>query len=399
MTGPRGLHGLVAALLLAAPAGAEQTPGEAAIVMQRMAALPFDRGVEAVEAYQPAETVRGASALVRPLPRIAPARAGLSEAALAEAVALAERHESHALLVAKNGRLVLERYWNGFSRQSRFSTASMHKTVMALAMGAAIADGRLAEGDPVGRHLPEWRDDPRGQVTLAELLEMASGLAFPPAPPGPPRPDSVNLRLMFAPDIRKVALEVPQAAPPGTVFAYSNVDSQLAGEALQAALGMRYADYLSSRIWKPIGAADAALFLDREGGSAHWFCCLQASAMDWLRVGELLRKRGRVRGRQILPAQWVDAMARPSARNPNFGRQLWRGTPHAPVRRYSASIAMTVPAREPFRAEDVLFLDGAGGQRVYVIPSAGLVIVRIGRPAPAWDDSELPNILLAGRLR
>lgn len=386
-------------LLLAAPVQAQQTPEEAAIVMRRMAALPFDRGVEAVEAYQPAEAVAGAGQRVRALPRGTPARAGLAATAVAEAIALAEQQQSHALLVAVDGRLVVERYWNGFDRQSRFSTASMHKTVMALAMGAAIADGHLSESDPVGRHLSEWREDPRGRVTIAQLLEMASGLAFPPAPPGPPRPDNVNLRLMFAPDIRAVALEVPQAAPPGTVFAYSNIDSQLAGEALQAALPIRYARFLSERIWRPIGAADASLFLDREGGSAHWFCCLQAAAMDWVRLGELLRSNGRSKGRQLVPAEWTASMAAPSALNPNFGRQIWRGSPHAPARRYSQTIALTVPAKEPFLAEDVLFLDGAGGQRLYVIPSAGMVIVRIGRPAMEWDDSALPNILLRGLAR
>jgi CubicO group peptidase (beta-lactamase class C family) len=398
----RHLRPLCLALLLLAPllpALAQQTPEEREVVLRRMAALPLERGVEAVEAYQPAETVPGARRGVRPLPRVSPLRAGIAPAALAEAEALAEQQQSHALLVAIDGRLVLERYWNGFSRQSRFSTASMHKGVMALAMGAAAAEGRIGLADPVGRHIAEWRQDPRGAVTIAQLLEMASGLAFPPAPPGPPRPDHANLRLMFAPDIRKVALEVPQAAPPGTVFAYSNTDSQLAGEALAAALPHRYARFLSERIWKPIGAADAALFLDREGGSAHWFCCLQASAMDWLRVGELIRKRGQANGRQILPAPWIDGMTAPSALNPNFGRQIWRGSPHAPVRRYAATIALTIPAQDPFLAEDVVFLDGAGGQRVYAIPSARMVIVRIGRPALAWDDSALPNILLRGLAR
>lgn len=389
----------LAALAGAAPLAAQQSPEEAAVVTRRMAMLPFERGVEAVDAYQPAEAVRGASARVRPLPPVSPARAGISPEALEAAAALAERQQSHALLVARGGRLVFERYWNGFSRQSRFSTASMHKGLMALAVGAAIAEGFLAETDPVGRHLAEWRNDPRGGVTIAQLLEMASGLAFPPAPPGPPGPDSPNFRLMFAPDIRKVALEVPQAAPPGTVFAYSNVDSQLAGEALQAALPVRYARYLSERIWRPIGAADAALFLDREGGSAHWFCCLQAAAMDWVRVGELIRARGRMGGRQLVPAAWIDAMTRPSPLNPNFGRQVWRGHPHAPRRGYGGAISLAIPAREPFLAEDAVFLDGAGGQRLYVIPSAGLVIVRIGRPAADWDDSALPNILLRGLAR
>ncbi len=98
----------------------------------------------------------------------------------------------------------------------------------------------------------------------------------------------------------------------------------------------------------------------------------------------------------MIPADWVAAMTAPSALNPNFGKQVWRGSPHAPQRRYSASIAITIPAAEPFLAEDVVYIDGSGGQRVYAIPSKGLTIVRIGRPAMDWDDSKLPNIILRG---
>jgi hypothetical protein len=89
-------------------------------------------------------------------------------------------------------------------------------------------------------------------------------------------------------------------------------------------------------------------------------------------------------------------MAAPSKLNPNFGLQIWRGSPHAAERRYSRSSPMTVKAAAPFAAEDVLFLDGAGGQRVYMIPSAGLTIVRIGKPAMDWDDSAVPNMVIKG---
>lgn len=383
----------LALLLAAAAPAAALPPEEAAAILARAQALPFEKGVEAVDAYQPAETVRGGGGWA--LRTAAPTRAGFDPQALERAAALAEARQSHALLVARDGRIVLERYWNGFSRDSRFSTASMMKAVMALAQGAAVADGRLSLDDPVGRHLAEWREDPRGRITIAQLLAMESGLAFPPRPPGPPQPDSPAMQLMFASDIRKVALAVPQEVPPGTRFAYSNVDSQLAGEALASALPMRFADFLSARIWKPIGAADARLFLDREGGSPHYFCCLQARPMDWLLVGELIRNKGRAGGRQLVPVAHVEAMLAPSATNPNFGLQVWRGSPHAPVRRYSATIAMTVPAAEPFAREDVFYIDGAGGQRVYVIPSERLTIVRVGRSVMDWDDSALPNLVLA----
>ena len=409
MTSALRLPAALVALLLAAgqappPGAAPATPPpavpprtpEEALIAQRMAALPPARGIEGADLYVPARPVPGGRGGL--LPTTTPDAAGIAPAAIEAAAAWAEARGSFALIIARDGGIVAQRYWGGHGPRSRFSTASMHKTVMALAYGPAIAEGRIALTDPVGRHLPEWRDDPRGAITIGQLLRMESGLGWPPppGPPGPPGPGSPTMRLMFAPDIRAVALETPVAAPPGTRFAYANVDSQLAGEALAAAVGGDYAAWLSQRIWQPIGAAEASLFLDREDGSPHFFCCLQASAMDWVRVGELIRNQGRVRGRQLVPAAWIAAMASPSPLNPNFGLQLWRGHPHSPLRRYSATAALTIPAREPFAREDVLFLDGAGGQRVYVIPSERLTIVRIGNPAADWDDSALPNIILRG---
>lgn len=379
------LPGLAAALIAAAPAA--DTPE--AITAARMAAFPLARGVEAVEAYQPAEAVPG-----RPIElRLASAADRQAAAAkLATADAYAGEKGSFALLVARDGKLLHERYWDGYGAASRFSTASMHKTVIALAFGVAVGERRLSIDDPVGRHLPEWRDDPRGRITLGQLLGMTAGLS---APPGR-EPSNPNTQLMFGPDIRAAALAFTAGMPPGREFAYANVDSQLAGMALEAATPGRYADWLSRRIWQPIGAEDASLWLDRPGGTPHLFCCLQATARDWLRVGELLRNRGRVGNRQVVPASWVDAMGAPSALNPNFGRQYWRGSPYAAERRYAAKVAMTVKSAEPFDRDDVSFIDGAGGQRVYVVPSERLVIVRIGRPSLDWDDSRLPNLVLRG---
>ena len=89
-------------------------------------------------------------------------------------------------------------------------------------------------------------------------------------------------------------------------------------------------------------------------------------------------------------------MLAPSPSNPNYGWQVWRGSPHNPGRTYGRGINAVVAAAEPFARDDVYFLDGSAGQRVYVVPSEKLVIVRIGTPSYKWDDSALPNLILAG---
>jgi len=360
----------------------------AEVTAARMAAFPIAQAVERVDAYRPAETVKGAPGA--PLPLAPDGAVGKAELDLAEAYA--EARGSFAFIVAKDGRIVRERYWQDFGAASRFSTASMHKSVMALAYGPAVARGLIALDHPVWRYIPEWRKDPRGSITIEQLLTMSSGLEAPLAN----TPDSLGLQLMFSNDIRAAALAFPQRSRPGREFAYWNVNSQLAGMALTRAVGGRYSDWLSRVVWAPIGASDAALWLDRPGGTPRFFCCLQATARDWLRIGELIRNKGRAGSRQVVSADWIARMAAPSRLNPNFGLHIWRGSPYAAERRYSRASAVTVKAAAPFAAEDVLFLDGAGGQRVYVIPSAGITIVRIGKPATDWDDSAMPNMVLEG---
>jgi CubicO group peptidase (beta-lactamase class C family) len=377
---------LAALALLATPLAAQ--PADNAALMARMKAMPMAAAVETPQAYTPAETVRGGKG------KVFAKGNGISAEALASAQAYADAQNSFALIVARDGRIVHEVYAPGFTAASKFSTASMHKAVLALAYGPAIAKGRIALSDRLSKHLPEFAGDPKGDVTIEQLLRMTGGIGSPPATPGDPAAPSTQL--MFGTDNRAAARLFTLVTPPGTEFAYQNVSSQLAGLALQAVIGRRYADYLSKTLWAPIGAGDAAVWLDRPDGNPHFFCCLQASATDWLRVGELVRNKGKVGNKQVIAADWVDAVTAASPLNPNFGMNFWRGSPHAPVRRYAKAVPMTVAAAKPFAREDVVFIDGAGGQRVYIVPSAGLTIVRVGKPSLAWDDSELVNRVLAG---
>ena len=86
--------------------------------------------------------------------------------------------------------------------------------------------------------------------------------------------------------------------------------------------------------------------------------------------------------------------ARPN--NPNYGFLTWLGTEHVDLRVYNSRASLRGYHSEPFAADDVAYFDGFGGQRVYIIPSADMVIVRTGALATDWDDARLPNLLLAG---
>jgi CubicO group peptidase (beta-lactamase class C family) len=206
------------------------------------------------------------------------------------------------------------------------------------------------------------------------------------------------MRQFLGSDLTAEVLKPRLAHRAGVDWSHRNVEPQLLALVVERATGMRYAEWLSVKLWKPIGAADAWLYLDHPGGLAHADCCLVAAQGDWLRIGRLLLDDGVWDGDRVLPAGWVNAMRRPSRGNPNYGFQLWLGSPYVARRAYSAGDEpRAARASEPYAADDVVFLDGAGDNRMWIVRSAGLVILRTGEePAkPAdWDDARIPNLIL-----
>lgn len=318
----------------------------------------------------------------------------IEDTQFADAIAYSERMQSYSLLVWQGGRLRVERYMNGGTRDTRSESASMHKSVMAMVVGQALAEGHLGSlDDPVGRYLVEWEDDDRGRITLRQLLQMSSGLSNASADGGLVSERS-RLQLGLFPE--HVLLGQRQVRAPGTVFEYMNVNSNLVGLVLSRALGERYADFLGRTIWQPLGASDAFVSPSRPGGLVKTASSLLATPRDWLRLGIMLAGNGLIDSRRVLPEDWVAQMLDPSPLNRNYGLQVWLAQPYDSKRYYnSLDLGAFVPAAEPFLAPDIVYFDGWGGQRVYVSRSEQLVIVRTGPERLDWDDSVLPNLVVA----
>jgi CubicO group peptidase (beta-lactamase class C family) len=309
---------------------------------------------------------------------------------LAAAESYATQTNSVALLVYHRGALRYEKYWPGFDRDSITDPFSAHKTVMGLLVGAAIADGYIGSIDePASKYLTEWATDDRRTITIRQLLQMSSGLETPRFGTW------TGLSVTLGSHLERTVLGLPLVKPPGTDFQYSNASSQLVGIILERATGKRYAQYLSERLWSRLGARTAHVWLDREGGLARTFCCIYTTARGWLRVGRLILEQGRVGGEQVVPDEWIREMTTPAPTNPNYGLQIWLGSPPGQQRRYNDKTVKAFHS-EPFMAEDIIYIDGFGGQRVYIVPSQDLIIVRTGEARMDFDDSRIPNAVLRG---
>ena len=359
---------------------------------KRLLTFPGSGSVTEVQWYQPSEVVAGPER--EDLTSSDAEHRSISQQALDAAVEYGTQTHSVALLVWHQGSLQLEHYWPGYDRHSRTDSGAMHATVLALLYGAALEEGVIRSLDePAATYLPEWRNDAHARIRIRDLLQMSSGLKHQAVSRNP---WNQGLRLFLGSDITTRALRAPVSVEPGKRFEYNNVDAEILGIILQRASGKRYARYLSERMWNRLGVGEAAVWLDREGGMAHTFCCLQTTARGWLAVGQSILDLGQVAGEQVVPAAWVLEMLKGSGTNPNFGLQIWLGNEGAGERRDNGAGPVRAKQSEPFVARDIAFLGGAGGQRVYIIPSQQLIIVRTGARRSDWDDAKLPNAILRG---
>jgi CubicO group peptidase (beta-lactamase class C family) len=319
----------------------------------------------------------------------------IDSAALQAAIEYGEQTGSHALLVFRNNSIELEHYYPGYNAASLTPTQSMHKSVLAMLVGIAIDQGHILSVDtPASTYLTEWANDARSKITIRQMLQQVSGIDFDSFSPNI---TSGFFQLLLGDNIRPVALNTGVLFPPDTEFDYNSVNPEALGILIERATGQAYADYLSIALWQHIGAPDASVVLDSdEHRMARTFCCLQATARSWLHVGLLHLQEGKFGGKQVVPAAWIKAIQTPGAIQPNYGYLTWLGTDWSEYRYYNRKTSTRVLHSEAFAAPDIIYFDGMGGQRVYIIPSAKMVIVRTGELALDWDDSKLPNILLRG---
>ena len=330
----------------------------------------------------------------QPLPKASFDERALSVESLQAALDYGAETGSDALIVWRGGRIQLEHYYEGADENTLTTTQSMHKSVVALLVGVAIAEGHIASADdPVSLYLPEWAEDERAGITLRQALWQSSGIDFPTFAFGSLGP---MMGLLIGQDMRPTTLAQEAVEPPATNFEYNSINPLILGLVIENATGRPYAEYLSEALWKPLGAGDAWVQMDSAGGMARSYCCLDIPARGWLRLGLLHLHKGVANGRQVVPEEWIAAIRTPGPNNPNYGFLTWLGTEYTEQRVYNSKATLRGYHSEPFAAGDVAYFDGFGGQRVYIIPSADMVIVRTGALATEWDDARLPNILLAG---
>lgn len=327
------------------------------------------------EWYEPKENIRGA-ATARALRRISAEEAKLSTNAIQQARDKAISGKAAAFLILKEGAIVSEYYAPDHGPERWTDSASMAKTVTALLVGVAISEGKIKSLDePAGTYLPAWSKDDRKKITIKNLLQMHSGLR-PQGEYEDPFSDACYLAL--GTDATYIVENAPSVEAAGARYDYNNVNYQALGMILQNATGKRFADYLSEKLWQPLGNKEAALWLDKPNGAPRTFGYFFATAEDWARVGQMILDGGKLGEKQIVAREWIDFMSTPSPIEPTYGAGIYTGVDDA--------------EDPPFAYKGILALNGKDKQRVYILPREKIVIVRVGPRARPWNDSYFPNL-------
>ena len=273
-----------------------------------------------------------------------------------------------AVVVVKDGRIVGERYGDGFGPQSRLLGWSMTKSVNATIIGRLLREGRISLDRST--LFDSWTDS-RARISLTDMLGMASDLQWNE---GYGDVSDVTRMLYLEPDMPGFARSLPlDGAPPGgigEVFNYSSGTAVMLSRIWQNTFDdpAEALEYPRKALFEPLGMHSAVLEADARGtfvGSSYMY----ATAHDWARLGQFLLQRGVWHGRSLLPVGFVDWIAEPHpASNGVYGRgQVWLSQPNAEL-----------PGPEANLPADAFFMEGHDGQSVSIVPSQNLVVVRLG---------------------
>lgn len=266
---------------------------------------------------------------------------------------------ARAVVVLYKGQLVGEQYAKEINRDTRLLGWSMTKSITSTMAGLMIRDGFFKLDDPAP--VQSWKDTEKENITYRNLLQMSSSLKFLEEYGSY---SDANVMLWISDSAGTETIDKPLEAAPGEKWYYSSGTTNLLMYLMRGYFPDQksYLDYLNKELFNRIGAYSFLIEPDASGGfvgsSFGW-----ASARDWARVGQLYLDSGRWAGQQVLPSEWVDFVRQepddPEAKG-LYGGQFWLHRTH------------------PGLPQDAYYMNGFHSQRVMIIPSEELVVVRLG---------------------
>jgi CubicO group peptidase (beta-lactamase class C family) len=287
-----------------------------------------------------------------------------------------------AVVVVRDGIIIAERYADGVTIDTPLLGFSMTESVINALIGIMTQQGMVSPSIPAP--IPEWRaaSDPRHVIEVEHLLRMTTGLALDETNSGF---DASSQMLYLYNDMAGFAVKAQPIAPPGTRWAYSSPTTQLLARIIRDAVGgpEQTLAYAWRELFNPLGMRDVTLEFDG-AGTLQASTYMLASARDWARFGLLYLNDGVLGGKRILHEDWVDFSAAATL-DTDYGAGFWTNRSENPFAR--TRVRLGIP-------RDAFFASGDLGQRVVIIPSQQMVVVRLGDSThPAGDINGLARLV------
>jgi CubicO group peptidase (beta-lactamase class C family)/predicted RNA-binding protein with PIN domain len=317
-------------------------------------------------------------------------RAGaLPEASLRKAAEYVATRKSRALLIKQHGRIVHESYPNAGRKDEPYRIFSGTKAFWGLAAMAAIEEGLIHLDEKVADSLPEWKEDNRkSEITLDQLLHFTGGLER-----------CLKLHEDGLKDRNQLAMARPLVAAPGKSFIYGPSQLQVFHEVLKRKLKKSPTHYLEKQVLKPLGLGSQR-YLPDAAGNPLLAAGFVMTARHWAKMGDLLLEKGSA----VLNSSSFEKMLQGSKANPAYSFGFWNNRAAGKAedreidiedqlerdwdRQSWANVCLCKDA-----PPDMIACIGSSYQRLYVIPSRGIVIVRLGQNADFSDGDFLRLIL------
>lgn len=284
-----------------------------------------------------------------------------------------------AYVIIKDSTLLFEQYWEDYSPESHSNSFSMAKSIVSLAIGAAIDDGFIKDVDqPVSDFYPEFQGYNGKPLTLRHLLTMSAGVDFDEAYSSPFSPTT---KLYYGDDLQQIALDMKEIEEPGVNFIYQSGVTQLLAFIVEKATGESISSYVSRKFWTPMNAEEDALWsLDKKDGIEKAYCCFNSNARDFARFGQLILNKGEWNGEQLISSSYLKEATTPDTSllfkeynetNHCYGFQFWHLT---------------------YNGMEIPYMRGILGQYIFIIPDLNAVVVRLGhKRSETRSDQHYPD--------
>jgi CubicO group peptidase (beta-lactamase class C family) len=278
-----------------------------------------------------------------------------------------------AVVVVHDGKVIAERYAPGIDVDTPLLGFSMTKSVVNALIGILTQQGLVTPSMPAP--IPEWRrpDDPRREIEVEHLMRMTSGLDLDETNSG----FDPSSRMFLENDTAAYAVNTKMIAPLGTRWHYSSPTTQILSRIVRDAVGgpEQTLAFAWRELFNPLGMRNVTLEFDAAGtlqGSTY----MLASTRDWAKFGLLYLNDGVVGGKRILHEDWVDFCAAATL-DTDYAAGFWTNRSEHPNARGRVRLGMP---------RDSFFASGDLGQRIVIMPSQKLVVVRLGDSVDPTGD-------------